>query len=85
MKSTKAYNEERSGNLSNTDKNDEIVHNTLLSPEKKEKKIWLVILLKKKRKTACISTPIGSVTNNTTALKRSHPIAGFTMKTCPEG
>lgn len=82
MKNTKASNEERFGNPLNTDKNDEIVHNTLLSPEKKKR---LVTLLKKKRKKACISTPIGSVTDNIAALKKSHPTAGFTMKTCPEG
>lgn len=37
VKNTKASNEERFGNLLNTDKNDEIVQNTLLSPEKKKK------------------------------------------------
>lgn len=47
VKSTKASNEGRFGNLLNTDKNDEVVHNTLLSPAKK---IWLVTLLEKKRK-----------------------------------
>lgn len=45
MKSTEASNERRFGNLLNTDKNDEVVHNILLTPEKKKR---LIAVLKKK-------------------------------------
>jgi len=52
VKSTDTFNEERSGNLLNTDKNDDIVYNTLLSPAKK---IWLITFLKKKGKKLALA------------------------------
>ena len=60
------------------DQNDEVFNNASLSSARK----WFVSLLWKK-KINCISTAISSVTDNTTALKKSHPAVGFTIKKMP--
>lgn len=65
MKSTEASNERRFGNLLNTEKNDEVVHNILLTSEKKKKAYCCT----EKKGEKSLYKHCKSVTDNTTAFK----------------